>query len=128
MKNITLLLIMLIFVGCMKEIRKSDFSPIINEEKTVGIGDVFLTSSEEKIMTDGITTHIQDGTFKFDLTIVELNEQKIGLQYSEYTKIQSQIPSQFGPIGGAISGWLIKEGFNKRFDYIVADKVVRFKV
>lgn len=90
--------------------------PGVMEEKNATTGDLFFEREE------GVKRNIKDsmlGDFvsiegtRFDLSIVELNNQKIGLYYAEYA------PS--------VNGWLIKQGFNKRFDYAVADKIIRFK-
>ncbi len=86
--------------------------PLIGDESSAGVGDVFFTFT--RLMGFG-----KKGDIKYNLTVVELSEEKIGLQYTEYTYYSN--PYTYS------SGWLIKEGFNKRFDYAMENKVVRFK-
>ena len=51
---------------------------------------------------------------KFDLSVVELSNKKVALQYAEYFK-------------NGNDPWMIKTAFNKRLDYSLSDKVLRFK-
>lgn len=122
MKKIGLILLMLfLFNGCVP-MQPTDSKPIeagipnIAVEKSSGVGDAFFEFTH-------MGSFWTNDNWKFDLTIVELNDQKIGLQYSEYLYSQPRVVG-FTTIPG---GWMIKDGFNKRFDYAVADKVIRFK-
>lgn len=113
MKKLFLLLIGIVIVSCIPiedPIQKKDtiseiiIPPITDKEQIAGVGDVFFIFSHFAGMSN---------TSKYELVIVELTQEKLGLQYSEYF---------FGR-----GGWMIKQGFNKRFDYAISDKVVRFK-
>lgn len=142
-KLLMLLAALFLFTGCMipgafENI--NTYKPDINEEKTAFVGDTFFVHVEETVQkyasADGKRTQtvIQPDGTRFDLVVVELNDQKIGLQYSEYVRevnyVQNPMSLPGGP--GAVSrvagpNWLIKQGFNKRFDYAIADKVIRFQ-
>lgn len=87
--------------------------PKVALEKTGGVGDVFFSFTHMGSYSPG-------DNWMFELTIVELNDQKLGLQYSEYFY---NIPRFLGDP----SGWIIKEAFNRRFDYTIAYKTIRFK-
>lgn len=113
--------IVFISFGCAEIIRKDDvFSPNLNDEKDVSVGDTFFTFEHKNVVRDPLFGEFiaEFESFRFDLTLVELGG-KIGLQYSEYIYKMPAYPAQ--------GGWLIKEGFNKRLDYAPADKVIRFK-
>lgn len=144
MKKILMLsLTLFVLTGCMipgviENI--NTYKPKINEEKTAFVGDIFFTQVEEMgqkyTSADGKRTEtvIQPDGTRFDLVVVELNDQKVGLQYSEYMREVTYAQNPFLPPGGpgamtrvAGPNWLIKQGFNKRFDYAVTDKVIRFK-
>ena len=111
----------LLFAGCTPRIT-SVYNLNLGGERIASIGDIFFDHEEGWNVVGDIDPFHYD-PFKFDLTIVELTDQKIGLRYAEY------IRSNLGEKGGfgIRFVWLIKAGFNKRFDYVVADKVVRFK-
>ena len=59
----------------------------------------------------------------FTLTVVSLNEKTLSLQYREYTKPVA------GPYGGfrAAGNWLIKAGYNQKYDYELNNKTIRFQ-
>ena len=129
MKKIFCLFIVLLLGGCAG--LTATYAPFAStsintgEEKTAGIGDIFYEFAQGQTMTDpmiaarGITASGE----KFDLTIVELNKDKIGLQYNEFVFTPGALIG-YTYIPGA---WMVKQGFNKRFDYAITDKVIRFK-
>lgn len=123
MKTILFLLMLFLFSGCATTQQSTPTItaiPNLNEEKSAGIGDIFFEYiSVPPIDAMAMMFGSSPQSKRFDLTVLELNEQKIGLQYSEYVYYSN--PNTFS------SGWAIKDGFNKRFDYAVADKVIRFK-
>ena len=115
MKRFLLVLFLFLFVvTCYAE----DFAYVpldVDVEQEAGVGDRFFTvelivrnppsrSKDESIITE----------LRYELTIIELSKDKIGFQYSEY----------FSPSMGR---WMIKEGFNKRLDFSLKDKVIYFK-
>lgn len=117
MKKIKLfacLAIVLLFAGCAG-MQKELVNPEVNIERTAGIGDEFFQYE--------FLTFPTESSHKFELTILELNPERLGLQYNEYFY---SMPSTFSA-AYAPSGWMVKQGFNKRFDYAIADKTVRFK-
>lgn len=126
-KLLILFFALLLFTGCATmQQPTTKTTPDLNEGRSAGIGDVFfeyvmVTPVDPMSVAFGVTPPQND--VRFDLTILELNDQKIGLQYSEYLY---RYPQTIGytTIPG---GWMIKEGFNKRFDYAVVDKTIRFK-
>lgn len=126
MKKLLLLLALVMVAGCagFKPFEPFETS-IINqgEERLAGIGDTFFEHTEGRKMTDPLLGEVVEGTLKFDLTILELNKEKIGLQYNEFFY---QPPTTIG-YKTTPGGWMVKQGYNKRFDYAVADKVIRFK-
>lgn len=117
MRYLTMVIIFLVFnlYGCVamppttpdyKTVE--DSIPKINDERIAAMGDIFF----QFIRLGG---PYDPSNWKYELTVVELNKEKIGLMYSEYIyKLES-------------GGWLIKEGFNKRFDFPTNDTIIRFK-
>lgn len=105
-----------LFAGCTPRII-SVYNLNLGGERIARVGDIFF-DHEEGWSVVGDADPFHHDPFKFDLTIVELTDQKIGLQYAEYIRSS--------PIGFRFA-WLIKQGFNKRFDYAVADKIIHFK-
>jgi hypothetical protein len=98
---ITLSLFVIILGGCATiEKPKAIEIPKPNETRTAVVGDMFF----EK----------EDGLALYNFIIVEANNQRLGIYYSEY---------YFNPS----EGWLMKEGFNKRFDYDIADRIIHYK-
>lgn len=126
MKKLFCVLIIFLLSGCATMTPFSTQSINPGDEKNAGIGDVFFEFSEGQTMHDPLLAAL-GGTvsngMRFELTILEMNSEKIGLQYNEFFY---QPPKAIGytMIPG---GWMVKEGYNKRFDYILADKVIRFK-
>lgn len=106
-KIISLFLLLFAFCGCVTtpEIVKTGL-PLVNVEHTTNIGDRFFEYTET--IMQPLTPPFR--RFEFELIVVEANSNKISLFYSEYT-----------------GEGLIKEGFNKRFDYSGNDKIIRFK-
>lgn len=130
MKKIAVLALMLFaFTGCMTIPTYEPFNRQSLEqgsEMTAGIGDIFFEYSTGQDMKNAMKP--EDKGFvasgeKVELTIVELNKERLGLQYNEYTHTPPQAIG-LSMYGG---GWMVKQGFNKRFDYALADKIVRFK-
>lgn len=114
MKLLSCLFIVLLFTGCAG-LQKEFVTPELNFERTAGIGDEFFNYEFQ--------TFPPDNSQKFEMTILELNQERLGLQYNEYFySMPSTFSSAYAP-----SGWMIKQGFNKRFDYAIADKIIRFK-
>ena len=112
MKKLLSLFVLFLFVGCAG-MQQELASPLPNNEKSAGVGDVFFTYE--------MKTFPVENNERFDLTVVELDGNKIGLQYAEYF-----YSSGIGPYWQG-AGWKIKDGFNKRFDYSISDKTVRFR-
>lgn len=114
-KLLPIAIILLIFIGCIPmPPPATDYkvleggSPKINDEKMASTGDIFFKFTR-------LGGPYDPNNWKYELAIVELNKEKIGLMYSEYFYNLRR------------GGWLIKEGFNKRFDFPVDDKIIRFK-
>lgn len=112
MKKLLLLFVLFLTVGCAG-MQQEIAVPLPNGEKIAGVGDVFFIYE--------MKTFPVENNNRFDLTIVELDDNKIGLQYAEYF-----YSSGVGPYWQG-AGWKIKDGFNKRFDYSISNKAVRFK-
>lgn len=126
MKKILLIFTLLVVAGCAT---MTPFTPWINQgdERTAGIGDVFFQHTEGQHMNDPIAGEIvSSDSLRYDLTILELTKEKIGLQYNEFI-YSSGSGSMLYPATYVPSGWMVKQGFNKRFDYAVGDGIVRFK-
>lgn len=131
MKKLFLLLcISMLFIGsgCGPVLIKKDdiLSLNLNDEKEAGVGDVFFAFEHKNIVHSPFLGELiaEFESFRFELTIVELGE-KVGLYYAEYIyKMPGYDPVTYLPGQG---GWIIKAGFNKRFDYATADKIIRFK-
>ena len=129
-----LLIISLVFLveGCAPGRIINTRLPSINEVKTASVGDVFFIMEDITILpaSGGSAFDLMSGkqtmstdSFRFDLVILELTDQKVGLQYSEYF-----VPMKLNPLSyGKPDSWLIKQGFSKRFDYVVADKIISFR-
>lgn len=112
-----LMLALLMLAGCTTTQTLNLARPSLNEWKTANIGDMFFEREEgEQITAPGIVNTFIGG-YRFDLTIVELNEQKIGLLFGEYDR----------PYFTTEGKWIIKHGYNKRFDYAVTDKIINFR-
>src|SRR3989338_9374268 len=114
MKKIIALIISLSLIGCAESI-KLEMIPIVNDINEVSIGDIFFSSSLTKEEPYNPIVQIFP-LEKYELTVVELSNEKIGLQYNEYTGTHD-----------AREGWLVKQGFNKRFDYSAKDKIIKYK-
>lgn len=129
-KLLILVLVLFAFTGCMTIPKYTPFNEQSLEQgltRSAGIGDTFFEFSMGQKMID--TMKVDDKGFvasgeKVELTIVELNQEKLGLQYNEYTHMA---PVAVGLTMYPGGGWMVKQGFNKRFDYALADKIVRFK-
>lgn len=112
-----------LLIGCTP-IFTSISAPELNGEKVAGVGDLFFIHKEGAGFEGGTEPFLRDA-FSFDLVILELNDRTIGLQYTEYTKVEEPTGNPYAP--KRTSDWLIKQGFNRRFDYNAADRVIRFK-
>lgn len=121
LKNIFIVVFLLVLVGCATVQPITQSIPDINQEKTASIGDTFFAYSS-MAPRDPMATLLSDSGIsrdaRFDLTILELGD-KIGLQYSEYYYHVNPYTYK--------SGWAVKEGFNKRFDYPADVGTVNFK-
>src|SRR3990167_4420351 len=113
-KFLFIFLLMTFIVGCAESI-KLEMIPIVNDINEVSIGDIFFSSSLTKEEPYNPIVQIFP-LEKYELTVVELNNEKISLQYNEYTGTHD-----------AREGWLVKQGFNKRFDYSAKDKIIKYK-
>lgn len=127
MKKITILALMLFaFTGCMGVLTPVPFtqqSITQGEEKSAGIGDTFFEHTDGQNITDPFLGTYMNGGNKYDLTILELNQERLGLQYNEFYYAPARTVG-YTTIPG---GWLVRDGYNKRFDYSLSDKIVRFK-
>lgn len=113
MKKIVIACLFFLIAGCTPSIVTI---PDTGNEITAGIGDVFFSYS--------LITPLGNSD-RFDLTIVELNDEEFGILYNEYI-MQSPLTSR----AGTPTGWLIKQGFTKRFDYPLKElkeNIIRFK-
>lgn len=144
MKRFALILIALLFTGCMSmpqikntAVNEDIYSINVGDTKTATVGDIFFDFAHrdgaayefegetEKFKCGGYGTCIAtkgftcNNCFKFDLTITLLNDKELALQYAEYTMGQTSMT-------GVPSGWLIKQGFNKTFTYSPKE-TIRFK-
>lgn len=116
-----------VLVGCAAMTPFNISSVNQGEERVAGIGDIFLDHREGQSMKDPFLGEIMgDDSIRYELTILELNNERLGLQYNEYLYSKGN-GTPFNPATYVPAGWLVKQGFNKRFDYAVADKTVRFK-
>jgi hypothetical protein len=110
------------------EISVNDIKPNTGEEKIIGMGDLFLEhSSYSGTAYDFPYSRCSGGetvgsNLRIDLTLVGLSKETITLQYSEYFK-ELCGPNAYNRYGS----WLVKEGYNKRFDYSVEGKIITFK-
>lgn len=105
----------------------ADQSGAEGQVKVAGIGDIFFDRSEGQAVKDEknpTAEPVPYSGFKYELTIVELNQERLGLQYNEYTYQPVFVPMSATYYPGS---WMVKQGFNKRFDYAVSDKIIRFK-
>jgi len=110
------LLFIFIFAGCTTTGTVNPAitgTPAVGVESSVSVGDIFFNKEPQ------IKPFATNQQGKFDLTVVELNDKKIGLQYAEYLYTMNFNTFQ--------SAYLVKQGFNKRFDYDLSNKVIRFK-
>ena len=130
MKKIFLVLLLWTLSGCMSiqpPVISYVTSPEISVETIKGIGDIFFRYEENATSRSFIGGDMNFGVNRFDLTIVELNEEKLALQYAEYTPNSTIVAGPYGPTRIPSPGWLIKQGFNKTYTYSVSDKFIRFK-
>ena len=103
MKKLLAIIVVGLLLSCVSAYAE-DFAYVeLNAEREAGVGDSFFTLES-----------FGEAHTKYELTIIELSKDKIGFQYSEY----------FSP---SIGKWMIKEGFNKRFDFSLKEKVIYFK-
>ena len=120
---ISLVAFLLFAVGCAPML---PLTPSMNqgEERIAGIGDTFFIHAQGQSMKDPFVGEIvTNDSSRYDLTILELTQEKIGFQYNEYF----YEPGRTVGYQSIPGGWMVKQGYNKRFDYAVADKIVRFK-
>jgi hypothetical protein len=118
------LMSLVFIVGCPpKQYRHDVAMPNKNEVKIAGVGDEFFRH-ELMYGDDNYAGSVFNGeATMFSLTVVSLNEKTLSLQYREFTKPVA------GPYGGFKSGggWLIKEGYNQKYDYELTNKTIRFQ-
>lgn len=128
MKKIFLVLVAcFILVGCtaMAPFKMSSVNQ--GEERLASIGDIFLDHKEGQSYKDPFLGEVMsDDSMRYELTILELNNEKLGLQYNEFFYSKGS-GSPFSPATFVPAGWMVKQGYNKRFDYSLSDKIVRFK-
>lgn len=132
MKKLLSLALLLFLAGCMNlpqyaYVPFADQSSAEGQVKVAGIGDIFYERSEGQSVKDEknpTSEPVPYSGFKYELTIVELNQERLGLQYNEYTYQPVFVPMSATYYPGS---WMVKQGFNKRFDYAVSDKIIRFK-
>lgn len=109
MKKLILIFISLLSlygcVGARKEVSSID----LNNEAVVGVGGILF--QYEFVAFPAIDS------YRFDLTVAQLTDQNIALIYTEYSYKSTNLNNTLN--------W--KEGPNKRFDYAIADKIIRFK-
>lgn len=121
--SISIALAFVVFACVPKQYHHDLVAPGINNILTVGVGDEFFRR-ELMYGEDNYAGSIFKGdATMFTLTVVGLNEKMISLQYREFTKPVA------GPYGGFRYGgsWLIKDGYNQKYEYDLSLKKIRFK-
>jgi hypothetical protein len=105
-----------------KNINMQDSSPFANETKTAGVGDVFFRTETMTGQDNGFGMVFGGQASAFDLTVVQLTDSSVSLQYREYTKLP-------GPQGGfrLADNWVVKQGYNQEYRFDLTQKVIRFK-
>jgi hypothetical protein len=124
MKNLAVILTALLCLSAcaIKKVSIQDSSPFANETKTAGVGDVFF-HYESMTGEDNYAGRIFNGqATMFELTVIQVTESTVSLQYREYTKT----PNAQG--GYMLNGpWIVKQGYNQEYKYDLATKVIKFK-
>ena len=121
MKRLTLILgVLVALAGCVPGMYPPQTGNV-SEETIPAAGEEYAASIGDTFFKYYITGNYggSPNNWQFDLTVVELSNKKLGLQYSEYTY-------QVNPYS-YVGSWLIKDGFNKRFDFSLEDKTLYFK-
>lgn len=117
---------LLLLIGCATLVQEIKMTPEIGMVQEAGIGDIFFKCENITGSKDPLLGQIYPGSTLFDLTIVELNQKKVGLQYSEsFYSAPSHSPDSFTP--SYPDGQYIKQVFNERFDYDPSNKIINFK-
>ena len=124
MKHLAIVLTALLCLSACapKNINLQDSSPFANEIKTVGVGDVFFRTESMTGQDNGFGMVFGGQASAFDLTVVQLTDSSVALQYREYTKLP-------GPKGGfrLADNWSVKQGFNQEYRFDLSQKVINFK-
>jgi hypothetical protein len=108
-------------------------SVVVGQESNAGIGDTFFTNEtitgNEAIMSNGMVEYdwIYGSANKMELTVAGATNEKLILNYAEYTKPPSPFDGDY-PRFLKNDPWLIKSGFNSQFQYdLTTSKTVTFK-
>ena len=98
--------------------------PSYNETNTVtaGVGTVFFHYETMTGQDNGFGMVFNGQATMFELTVIELTQSTITLQYREYTKSP-------GPQGGYSlnSPWIVKQGYDQEYKYDLAERIIKFK-
>jgi hypothetical protein len=96
--------------------------PLYNGTNAVGVGDVFFHYEEMTGQDDGSGTVVGVEATMFELTVIQLTNSTISLQYREYTKSP-------GPEGGyRMDGpWIVQQASNQEYKYDLAARIIKFK-
>lgn len=118
MKRFLLLIFSIYFLlGCTTKIATTVDSMKIGEEKVAGISDVFFRYEKINGIKD-ITDRVYGDAFAYDLCIVSLTDDIVGLSYNEYSRMS---PWVYGS-----DSWIIRSAFGNKYEYPV-DKNIKFK-
>ncbi len=100
-------------------------NPIVGNEKTVHVGDVLFDSVNCNGHDNGVGNIFEGNCFKYELSVTGILNDKVILQYHEYTK-----PKHQGTTASYYrmdDGWIIKDGFNKSLEYPSDIQKIHFK-
>jgi hypothetical protein len=124
MKNLTVILTALLCLSACAptNINIQISSPFANETKTAGVGDVFFHYESMTGEDNHFGKACLGSNSMFELTVVQLTESNISLQYREFMK-----PISKAGCYSISEPWLVKQAFSQEFKYDLAQKVIKFK-
>jgi hypothetical protein len=137
MKKFLPLLGMLLLSGCATVKQQNADSTVnsvaVGQESHAGIGDTFFTNElvmgNETIVTEGespVSDYIVGVGEKTELTVEGATNEKLTLNYAEYTKESTN--NGYATYFYKNAPWLIKSGFNSQYSYdLTASKTITFK-
>lgn len=123
MSHIIKIFLLLIFVTlscCTSNFTYNSELLRVGEQNTVFVSDVFF----RKEMIEGIKRDdlnlINGESFAYELVVVSIDQNKLGLAYAEYTKGLDAIFSETSP-------WLIRGSFGQKYEYPITSKNIKFR-